>query len=662
VTPEERLIAALKAQNRIVFGNTIGVDSNNECTVVSEDGTVRAIAGTPISSGSCVALQADDGQWYAVSARESGTIQKKTIYKRKNKPPSADGTGGPVKILYVKGTEIYIGGDRAEPTSVYTIPEGYALFGPPTINNLGTGLSDWLVNVRLLKSDKLTLVTLSPLGEEMVKDVDVPRVYAGFGVDDPSYPDNQGFLFENLFNFPTLSCFQNGFYTAFELAVKKRVRTDFGFLESAITKYASYWADTTTGVKGALLYSDNQQLDVKSIRFSLRSFEPITGETITVVVSKITLSPEGSVVSTPYSVTYTVVESDNSEQDVVAGLILALSTNSNLFSFGFYSSTTSSPSTIVVRGDYNADDFSLSISSSSPTVTGKKGFLGKMTDNPPSTVVTLSVTGLNSLLEEETRTYTYTVLEGNTPSDVADGIRLAYLVNPFAGIEVTGKGFTYEGFESFLVIVTTGTCSLSGSVEVDLRISLGEPEILNEEVKPLPTKLKMFYSASEFISAGTTLGYFSNSSQQGFIFGTDLEFIVAIGAKRESYLLSIKDSKGIPKGVLVVGNKSNEFPRSRFKNALDRDELGNGKNLLDIFDRYFRPNLVDATLFSIPLKPFTMDDPTDSGTPKRQIPIEKIDVFITNLAANPFGITKETVDITQPTVDFVAVDASAYIA
>lgn len=84
MTPEELLAAALKQSQKIVFGKTIGTDTNGNCTVQGEDGSVLARSGGRISAGDCVAIKADDGQWYAVSARQSGTVQKTTLFKRRN--------------------------------------------------------------------------------------------------------------------------------------------------------------------------------------------------------------------------------------------------------------------------------------------------------------------------------------------------------------------------------------------------------------------------------------------------------------------------------------------------------------------------------------------------------------------------------------------------
>lgn len=187
MTPEERLLAALKAQNKIVFGNTIGVDSNGECTVVGEDATVRAIAGTPISAGSCVALQADDGQWYAVSAREAGTIQKKTLYKRKNKPPSGAGTSN-IIVLFKKDNTLYVGGDRDIPAEIYTLESGFDWFINPLITKTGTGENDWIVNFVLVSQSISTSYKFcSIVGgvlQEVAKTVPSsvpPYIFSGFG-------------------------------------------------------------------------------------------------------------------------------------------------------------------------------------------------------------------------------------------------------------------------------------------------------------------------------------------------------------------------------------------------------------------------------------------------------------------------------------------------
>lgn len=84
MTPEERLIAALKASNKIVLGQTTG-SIGGRCNVSGKEGSVSAIARSPIPSGSCVAIKTDDGQWYALPAKQTELGQSKFLYKRKQR-------------------------------------------------------------------------------------------------------------------------------------------------------------------------------------------------------------------------------------------------------------------------------------------------------------------------------------------------------------------------------------------------------------------------------------------------------------------------------------------------------------------------------------------------------------------------------------------------
>lgn len=655
MTPEERLIAALKAQNKIVFGNTIGVDGNGECTVVGEDATVRAIAGTPISAGSCVALQADNGQWYAVSAREVGTIQKRTLYKRKNKPPSSDGEGGPVKILYIKEGVFYIGGDRLEPAKIYQLPSNYELFGPASINNLGTGLNDWIVNIRLRKAGKITLISVTPETENRVEDIDIPKIYGGFGGTDPSYPDSNEGFFPDVFGLPFFRCFQNGFYTAFGAAIKRRNNSGFGFLEAAQIKYVTYYGNTLTSAKGELNYSDIQTLGIQSSSFSLRAFSPTAGESVTVTVTTYAIAPDGSLESTPHPCTYTVTSSDRSEADIAAKLIQVL--ESTLPDFGFYANTNASPSQIIIRGTYVSERFTFTKVSSAPTIY-KKVFLISTENVASGGEIILTVTGIdNETSEEVTRTYPYSYGSGASPISVVDGIAAEYGINNLKDISVGTGGevnTTEKGLCCLLIVDvlypdTVMDASISLGELIDPRITLGENTEISTAIKPINQPIQTFYAEGRSQPVQVSLAY--NTSSDNFFVGTDLEYTIAIGARQESVIFIKKINKQY-KTLLIEGNNIREFPRAKFKNPLDSEN-----NLTDI-SKYFRPNLVGQTLFNIPFGALTKEDPKT----KQQIPIDSLEVFITDLSKSDPKTTKQTVSITQPDTSYLAVDVSAYIA
>ncbi len=54
----------------------------------------------------------------------------------------------PIKILLQKGSDLYIGGDRA-PEKIYTIPTGSFFIESPNIKNTGTGKGDYIINFTL---------------------------------------------------------------------------------------------------------------------------------------------------------------------------------------------------------------------------------------------------------------------------------------------------------------------------------------------------------------------------------------------------------------------------------------------------------------------------------------------------------------------------------
>ena len=85
MTPEEQLAKILKQNQNIVFGKTIGTDADGNCTVQTGESSILARSGGQISAGDCVAMKADDGQWYAVSSRQTGLVQRSVLFSRKNK-------------------------------------------------------------------------------------------------------------------------------------------------------------------------------------------------------------------------------------------------------------------------------------------------------------------------------------------------------------------------------------------------------------------------------------------------------------------------------------------------------------------------------------------------------------------------------------------------
>ena len=137
MTPEEQLAKILKQNQNIVFGKTIGTDADGNCTVQTGESSILARSGGQISAGDCVAMKADDGQWYAVSSRVTGTVDKKTLFKRKSVQIAT--AGGVVKILLLERKNvqkdgnsilidsILIGGDRDTPEEIYVIPDGFGL-------------------------------------------------------------------------------------------------------------------------------------------------------------------------------------------------------------------------------------------------------------------------------------------------------------------------------------------------------------------------------------------------------------------------------------------------------------------------------------------------------------------------------------------------------
>ena len=159
MTPEEQLAKILKQNQNIVFGKTIGTDADGNCTVQTGESSILARSGGQISAGDCVAMRTDDGQWYAVSSRPTGTVAKRTLYKRKSKPSSA--SGGDIIILFKKDNALYVGGDRDEPELIYELEAGYSFVGSPNISKIGANIQGYIVNFNVTQGTGNSLVFCS---------------------------------------------------------------------------------------------------------------------------------------------------------------------------------------------------------------------------------------------------------------------------------------------------------------------------------------------------------------------------------------------------------------------------------------------------------------------------------------------------------------------
>jgi hypothetical protein len=124
-TPEELLVQILANDKKIAFGTTLGTDVNDNCTVQTTSGSILARSPDRISAGNCIALKTDDGEWYALSASLSGSVQKSTIFKKVNRTEKGDRGTTEVIFLFQKTNgnilDFYVGGDRDSPEVFYRI-------------------------------------------------------------------------------------------------------------------------------------------------------------------------------------------------------------------------------------------------------------------------------------------------------------------------------------------------------------------------------------------------------------------------------------------------------------------------------------------------------------------------------------------------------------
>ena len=135
MTPEEQLAKILKQNQNIVFGKTFGTDADGNCTVQTGESSILARSGGQISAGDCVAMKADDGQWYAVSSRSTGTVSSNLIFKKKSKPVIAEEENSNIIFLFrdtetrkvanvdTKFLTFLVGGDREVPEQCFEIAE-----------------------------------------------------------------------------------------------------------------------------------------------------------------------------------------------------------------------------------------------------------------------------------------------------------------------------------------------------------------------------------------------------------------------------------------------------------------------------------------------------------------------------------------------------------
>ena len=202
MTPEEQLAKILKQNQNIVFGKTIGTDADGNCTVQTGESSILARSGGQISAGDCVAMKADDGQWYAVSSRVTGTVATKTLYRTRRKPSS---TSVETQIIFlfqkdettvVGGvdktvTKLYVGGNRGEPEEVYELEAGYTFWQSPTLNKSDTGLDDYIINF-VLKGVVYKFCTIQ--GGELSELKYLPTGTGSSGGVVDAYSFNHGFF------------------------------------------------------------------------------------------------------------------------------------------------------------------------------------------------------------------------------------------------------------------------------------------------------------------------------------------------------------------------------------------------------------------------------------------------------------------------------------
>jgi hypothetical protein len=99
MNPEEQLAKLLKQNQNIVFGKSLGTDPNRNCTVQTGEASILARSGGQISAGDCVAMRADDGQWYAVSSRVTGTVQRSPLFRKRNQVVAEESDSSSLKSI-----------------------------------------------------------------------------------------------------------------------------------------------------------------------------------------------------------------------------------------------------------------------------------------------------------------------------------------------------------------------------------------------------------------------------------------------------------------------------------------------------------------------------------------------------------------------------------
>lgn len=182
-TPEELLAQILKANKKIAFGQTFGTNADGNCTVQTDDGSILARSPDQISAGSCVALKADDGQWYAVSARETGLVQKRTLFTSKTKPvEQTEATSNLVYLLAEIDSKKLFVSDGVDVVEINEFQNAVPDTFIGSISKTGENFEDWIAVGSYQKSTDLRYrVQFYITPDEIIED-DVKAIFSNRAV------------------------------------------------------------------------------------------------------------------------------------------------------------------------------------------------------------------------------------------------------------------------------------------------------------------------------------------------------------------------------------------------------------------------------------------------------------------------------------------------
>lgn len=144
-------LQAILSQQSVISGYCRGGGRSGAIATISlpSGGIIQATAVGALPPGECLAiLDPDTQEWFAYSAHAAQVTRSQTYRRQTRIQPEA--VTGPAKVLFSVVQDgvrsFYVGGDRKNPTKIYSIASGSFL--EAFISNTGKRANDWAVAIR----------------------------------------------------------------------------------------------------------------------------------------------------------------------------------------------------------------------------------------------------------------------------------------------------------------------------------------------------------------------------------------------------------------------------------------------------------------------------------------------------------------------------------